>query len=36
MTEGDILLTVGLFIGFLFGIPIGVWLSCFANKRGWK
>jgi len=36
MTHGDILLTTGLILGFLLGIPAGIWLTCFANKRGWK
>lgn len=36
MTEGDILLAVGLFMGFLLGIPFGVCLSEFAKSRGWK
>jgi len=36
MTEGDILLAVGLFMGFLLGIPSGVWLSEFAKYKGWK
>ena len=36
MVAGDILLIVGLFLGFLLGIPAGVWLSQFANKRNWK
>lgn len=36
MTPGDIMLTIGLLIGFLFGIPAGVWLSYAGNKIGLK
>lgn len=36
MTDGDVLLAIGLFMGFLLGIPFGVWSSVFANYRGWK
>lgn len=36
MTPGDILLIIGLLLGFLLGIPAGVWLSYLANKSGWK
>lgn len=36
MTPGDILLIIGLLLGFLLGIPAGIWFYYFANKRGWK
>ncbi len=36
MTPADIMLVVGLAIGFLLGIPAGVALSEFAKNRGWK
>ena len=36
MTPGDIMLNIGLLLGFLLGINAGVWLSYVANKRGLK
>lgn len=35
MTAGEDVV-VGLSMGFLLGIPFGVWLSEFAKHRGWK
>lgn len=36
MIGPDILPAAGLLMGFLLGVPAGVWLSDFAKKRGWK
>ncbi len=36
MTPADVMLLVGLGIGFLLGIPAGIWLCEFAKSRGWK
>ncbi len=36
MTPADIMLVVGLAIGFFLGIPVGIALCEVAKNRGWK